>query len=72
MLCRATPMLMVQPVAAGEACTELIAYAKANPGKLSYGSFGVGTYAHLSMEDLKQRTGTDIAARSLSRRGAGD
>ena len=38
----------------------MIDYAKANPGKLSYGSFGTGTYAHLSMEDLKQRTGMDI------------
>jgi tripartite-type tricarboxylate transporter receptor subunit TctC len=34
--------------------------AKAKPGTLNYGSYGVGTYAHLSMEDFKQRTGTDI------------
>jgi tripartite-type tricarboxylate transporter receptor subunit TctC len=39
---------------------ELVAYAKANPGKLSYGSFGIGTYSHLSMEDLKQRTGIEL------------
>jgi tripartite-type tricarboxylate transporter receptor subunit TctC len=39
---------------------ELIALAKAEPGKLNYGSYGVGTYAHLSMEDFKQRTGTNI------------
>jgi len=39
---------------------ELIALAKSEPGKLNYGSYGVGTYAHLSMEDFKQRTGTDI------------
>jgi len=39
---------------------ELIAYAKSKPGGLSYGSFGSGTYAHLSMEDLKQRAGIDI------------
>jgi len=59
-LCRATPMLMVNSSLPVKTVSELIAYAKANPGKLSYGSFGIGTYAHLSMEDLKQRTGTDI------------
>ena len=39
---------------------ELIALAKAKPGSLNYGSYGIGTYAHLSMEDFKQKTGTDI------------
>src|SRR5262249_31173558 len=59
-LCRGTPMLIVHPSLPVKTVPELIAYAKANPGKLSYGSFGVGTYAHLSMEDLKQRTGIDL------------
>ena len=53
-------MLMVNPSLPVKSVSELVAYAKANPGKLSYGSFGTGTYAHLSMEDLKQRTGMDI------------
>src|SRR5436190_3782337 len=59
-LCRGTPMLMVHPSLPVNTVPDLIAYAKANPGKLGYGSFGIGTYAHLSMEDLKQRTGIDM------------
>jgi tripartite-type tricarboxylate transporter receptor subunit TctC len=39
---------------------ELIAYAKANPGKLSYGSTGVGTQLHIGMELFKLMTKTDI------------
>lgn len=38
----------------------LIAYAKAHPGKLSYGSGGSGITAHLAMEMLKATTGIDI------------
>ena len=34
-------------------------YAKANPGKLSYGSCGIGTPMHFVMELVKQKTGLD-------------
>jgi tripartite-type tricarboxylate transporter receptor subunit TctC len=39
---------------------ELIALAKANPGKLNYASTGVGTVLHIGMELFKLMTGTDI------------
>ena len=39
---------------------ELIAYAKAHPGKLSYGSAGVGSTLHLAGELFKRAIGTDI------------
>ena len=59
-LCRASPVLVINPSVAANDVKELVALAKTQPGKLNYGSYGVGTYAHLSMEDFKQRTGTDI------------
>jgi tripartite-type tricarboxylate transporter receptor subunit TctC len=39
---------------------EMIAYAKANPGKLSYGSAGAGGVNHLALELFKNKTGADI------------
>ena len=39
---------------------ELIAYAKANPGKLSYGSSGIGSVFHLTGELFNRTTGVDI------------
>jgi len=39
---------------------ELVAYAKANPGKVAFGSAGMGASNHLSGELLKKSTGTDM------------
>ena len=40
---------------------ELIAYAKANPGTINFGSGGVGTSNHLAGEMFKKNTGTDLS-----------
>ena len=39
---------------------DLVAYARANPGKLSYGSAGIGSTYHLAGEALKQAAGIDM------------
>ena len=59
-LSRATPMLVINESLGVNSVPELIALAKSKPGSLNYGSYGIGTYAHLSMEDFKQRAGADI------------
>jgi tripartite-type tricarboxylate transporter receptor subunit TctC len=51
---------VVHPSLPVHSLQELVAYAAANPGQLSYGSPGVGTGNHLVGEMFKQRSGTDI------------
>jgi tripartite-type tricarboxylate transporter receptor subunit TctC len=43
-----------------QSVTDVIAYAKANPGKLNYGSSGTGSPHHLAGELLRQKTGINI------------
>ncbi|CAN0455501.1 unnamed protein product, partial [Phaeothamnion confervicola] len=61
MLAGITPMLVVNAELPVKNVKEFVEYTKARPGKLNYGSYGIGSYSHLSLEDFKQRTGTDIA-----------
>jgi tripartite-type tricarboxylate transporter receptor subunit TctC len=62
-------VLVVAPELPVNSLDELIAYAKANPGKLNFGSAGVGTTPHLAGELFKQRAG--IAATHVPYRGIG-
>jgi tripartite-type tricarboxylate transporter receptor subunit TctC len=53
-------VLVVSPKLPVASVKELVAYAKANPGKLNYASSGVGTIIHLNAELFKMLTATDI------------
>jgi tripartite-type tricarboxylate transporter receptor subunit TctC len=53
-------LLVVKKALPVSSVAELIAYAKANPGKLNYASSGIGTTIHLSAELFKKMAGVDM------------
>ncbi|WP_019140338.1 tripartite tricarboxylate transporter substrate binding protein [Noviherbaspirillum massiliense] len=53
-------VLLVNPSVPVNSVSELIAYIKANPGKVNYGSAGTGSTEHLSGALFRSMTGTDI------------
>ncbi|HZP76004.1 MAG TPA: tripartite tricarboxylate transporter substrate binding protein [Pseudolabrys sp.] len=66
-----TPVVIaVHPKTGFKTLRDLIVYAKANPGKLNYGSGGVGSSTHLAGELFKRVAGVDIA--HVPYKGAGD
>jgi tripartite-type tricarboxylate transporter receptor subunit TctC len=64
-----TPVMVAAASSQVRSFQELISYVKARSSALNYGSFGNGSYSHVAMEDLKQRTGMEIM--HIPYRGAG-
>jgi tripartite-type tricarboxylate transporter receptor subunit TctC len=69
MMTRAPQVLVVHPGTPAHTLAELVAYAKARPGKLNYASSGMGSIQHIAGELFKQLTGTFIT--HIPYRGAG-
>ena len=61
---------VIHPSVGAKTFAEMIDYAKKNPGKLNFGSAGLGTGSHLRIEMLKLKTGVDIA--HIPYRGSAD
>jgi tripartite-type tricarboxylate transporter receptor subunit TctC len=60
LLSRTQLVLCVHPSSPFQTAQQLVAYAKANPGKLTFASAGIGTGIHLAGEQFRQVTGIEI------------
>jgi tripartite-type tricarboxylate transporter receptor subunit TctC len=59
-IARGPNVLVVHPSFPAKTIPEFIAYTKANPGKVNFGSAGIGTVAHMAGELFKSMAGVDI------------
>lgn len=55
-------VLVVNPALPIKSAEDLVAYAKANPRKLTIGNHGAGSYSHVAMARFQNITGTDMVA----------
>lgn len=53
-------LLMTNPTSGFKSLADMVRYAKANPGKLTYASWGNGSTGHLAMEGIKAHYGLDM------------
>jgi tripartite-type tricarboxylate transporter receptor subunit TctC len=60
MICAVPFVLLANPGLPAKSVVELVAYAKANPGKINYGSRGTGTVTHVAVELFKIMAGIDL------------
>src|SRR6202008_2631004 len=66
--CTTPLVVVVSNEVKAQSIAELIALAKASPGRLSYGSPGIGTVDHLAMETFKRQSAVEVV--HVPKRGA--
>lgn len=60
LLAKMPTILLVHPAMPARTIQEFVAYAKANPGRVNYGSSGAGAAPHLAMELFKRQVGINV------------
>ena len=60
LLMRGAQLLLVHPDVPARTLAEFIAHARANPGRMSFGSVGAGSGGHLAMSDIMARAGIEL------------